>query len=292
MSFRIASNTKVFVAMALLKLVDLGVISPTDLISSYIPNPFPGSLKNWNSITIQELANHTSGLSDYAGSSAFLAVKNASPYASWTPLQLLSYAQDLNYLPGAGFTYANTNFVILGMLVEIITGDSLENFIQEEFTRPMGLTHTGFALSGSNPDLVCQGYSGTTNVTLNNPSWAAGAGQMVSTAPELAKWIRAVGSGKLLSAYSQKTLLNEVVPSSFTGFGVEEYNYWMGHTGRIDGFSTACFYNPTVDACVVVMVNREDGTDGTNNVHREIPILNDVINAFFPSAPFGNEAGD
>jgi hypothetical protein len=100
-------------------------------------------------------------------------------------------------------------------------------------------------------------------------------------------WIRAVGTGSLLSPNSEDTLLYEISPSENTGFGVQEYQGWIGHLGDIAGYASACFYSPQLDASVVVMVNREDKDDVTNNFRRQYPILNDVISAFFPNNPIG-----
>lgn len=72
-----------------------------------------------------------------------------------------------------------------------------------------------------------------------------------------------------------------------TGFGIQEYNGWLGHFGEIAGYTTACFYNAGIDARVVVMVNRRDGGDDANQLNRSLVILNDVVGTFFPGFPTG-----
>jgi len=125
---------------------------------------------------------------------------------------------------------------------------------------------------------MCRGYEGNTDVTERSPSWAWCAGNAVSTVSDLTTWIRAVGSGRLLAKEGQRELKR-------SGFGFQNFNGWIGHTGRIDGYSSACFYNPQLDASVVVMVNRLDTDDASKKISREIPILNAVVDSFFPGHP-------
>ncbi len=283
MQFRIASITKIFTTVAVLKLAEQGRLSTSDPISKYVPNPNPKGLPDWDKITIEELANNTAGLSP-------ASIAAGSP-AHWTPSQLLRVARE-EWKPGAEFHYANMNFVALGELIKNFAGADTATFLKKEFFGRLKMHQTLFPNSGTDPPLVCRGYDADRDVTEEEPSWASFAGDMISSVPDLTVWIRALGSGKLLDPSSQRTLLQIVPPSTETGFGIEEYKGWIGHTGRIEGFSSACFYNPAIDASVVVMVNRKDLADGnTNSVAREIPILNDVIGAFFPDHPIGLNSG-
>lgn len=286
MRFRIASISKTFTGAAVLRLADEGKLSISDPISKYLPNPNPGQFPHWNEITIQQLANHTSGLSEITDSPAFQARKRRDPSARWSPEQLVRFAHE-EHLPGAVYDYANTNYVILGMLIERVSGQSVRSFFRDTLIGPLGLKGTDVAEAGDKPKLNCHGYAGKQDLTCHNPSWAWCAGHLVSNVADLTSWIRAECTGMVLSPASQKKLVAIVKPSVNAGFGIENYNGWLGHTGRIEGYSSACFYSPTLDSTVVVLVNRMDPDDPQNGISREIPLLNDVISAFFP----GNTTG-
>jgi D-alanyl-D-alanine carboxypeptidase len=277
MRFRIASITKLFTSAAVLRLIDQGKLSPSDRVDKYLPNPNPTNVKDWDKITVLQLANNTSGLNP--GSTA------AGSFAHWNIKDLLPLITE-EWPPGKQFHYANMNFVVLGALVEKISHLSFAQFMAKEFFKPLGLRNTLEPSSGSDPQLVCRGFDGDRDVTEEEPSWASAAGDMVSTVSDLTTFIRALGSGKLFSPGSQKILTTITAPARATGFGIERFGDWIGHTGRIEGYSSACFYNPKIDAAIVVMVNRKDYDDGnTNSVARELPVLYDVADAFFHNQP-------
>lgn len=282
MQFRIASITKTFTAMGVLELIDAGRLHNEDLISKYIPDhPAKIPAGDWDKITIEELANHTSGLGSIAN-------YGNAPWDFGNLLPLIP----VDNSPGKTYEYSNSNYIVLGDLIQVLTGNDPADFFQQEFLGPLNLLHTSVATSGTQPALICQGYNGTSNVTTANPTWSSCAGEMVSNAQDLTRWIRAVFHDRLLSPATQNILLEEFTPTDQTGFGVQEYNHWLGHTGRIAGYSSACFYNPYLDASVVVMVNRMDSTDEKNNIAREFFVLDDVIKAFFPGFPIDKSSED
>jgi D-alanyl-D-alanine carboxypeptidase len=281
MEFRIASVSKLFTAVAVLELVGQGSIRLADPISKYLPRP-NAHIADWNSITIGELGNHTSGLTyDFDLGSDVLR----NPRHPWTTAELSSHVVQCS-AAGTEGNYANANYMILKLLVEKLTRRSLGGFISLRVTGPIGCDHTGMPSDGFEPEM--HGFSGLQDVTNWSPSWASGAGDMVSNVRDLARWIRALGSGKLLGPKEQRTLLQVVRPSTDTGFGVQECGAgWIGHTGRIYGYASGCFYNSRLDAAVAVVVNRFDVGDIQNgrNVARELPILEDVAESFFPGYP-------
>jgi D-alanyl-D-alanine carboxypeptidase len=286
MQFRIASITKTFTAAAVLQLVQNGLIKhPTDLISTYIPTPPSANLPYWSQITIEELANHTSGI---AGGPP--APESPDGDSAFDLTSVVSNAVTHNK-PGAVYDYENMNFSILALLIYQVSGLSYPDYLAQNVFPAVGLTQTLQASSGTQPALQCLGYSGNENVTTWNPSWAAGAGDIVSTASDLANWMRQLMTGQVITTMHD-TLVTVVPPSDMTGFGIQESNGWFGHTGRIDGYSSACYYNPEFDTSVVVMVNRMDVDDPSNYVARELVFLRDVSNAFFPGSGVAGSAVD
>ncbi len=273
MQFRIASISKLFTALSALRLMDMGKLNATDKISTYVPNPNPSSFAFWQDIELQDLADHKSGLSGPS-------MVNSSHH--YQPGDTFALSTDAVDAPAPSH-YANINFTALGLAVQSASNQTLSSFIQQQFLGRLHLSNTTDATSGNSPKLSCHGFQDGQDVTNDDPSWAWGAGTMVSTAQDLVTWIRAVGGAQLLSPANQDLLLAEVQPSSDTGFGIQEYGEWIGHLGDFGGFASACFYNPKLDAAVVVMVNRLDTADETSNFRRQYPILHDVIDTFFPN---------
>lgn len=226
MQFRIASITKLFTAAAVLQLIDQGLVHPNDHIADYLDNPSKNiSSEDWNEITIEELANHTSGLSKKIID---------DPTKPWTPEELLANVK-LDYAPGSKYNYSNANYIVLGMLITKVNHADASFYIFDHFITRLGIGSTLFPASGTQPHLMCWGYTSDRfrDVTDLNPSWSSYAGEMVSTASDLTTWIRALFGNSLLSPQSESTLTHVVSTGPPpTAFGVQVFNRWFGHTGR------------------------------------------------------------
>ncbi len=138
---RIGSETKTFTVSAILQLVDQGLIGLDDPIAKYIPDVPDGQ-----HITIRELARMQSGLYNYSASPQFAKALYTDPYRPWTPQQLLAYSfsQPLNFPPGTGWEYSNTNTVLLGLVVEQMSSQRLRDYLRDHIFRRFGLRHTIF----------------------------------------------------------------------------------------------------------------------------------------------------
>ena len=294
MSFRIASITKTFTAAMAVELGQMHMLGIHQPVSSFLPNPDPKRFPYWNEITIQQLANHTSGITELTDSPEFQAVHNRDPKHHWKRDELLRLVHQ-NVKPGKRYQYANSNFLILGLVIEKLTRLRFGAFLDSEILKPIKLNHTTFVDQDHNVSPQCRGFSGKTDVTAHDPSWAWAAGNIVSAASDLSRWLRTLLGGKWFSAEFRESLLSTNAISGSVGLGIENDKGWLGHTGRIEGYSSAAFYNPDLDATVVVMVNRMDPSDPSedprHNVAREIPVLNAVVNAFFPGNPTGLVSG-
>ena len=266
---RIASVSKTFTGTALLQLVDRGKISLDSPISKYIAGVPQG-----NKITIRELAEMRSGLFDYFGNDAFLRAWLTDPRGEWTPRQLLadSFSKPLRFAPGTSYDYSNTNFVLLGLVIQKVSHQPLATYIKQHILKPEHLTHTSSPAGAAFPSPHAQGYTDwtvecllsdkcgrTVNATSWNmsPGWAAGA--MVSTLGDLHRWARDVATGSLLTRATQKQRLRFIpvpgVKNYGYGLALNKLNGWIGHSGYVPGYETLSIYLPSQQATVVVLIN-------------------------------------
>lgn len=269
--WRIGSVTKTFVGTAVLQLVDQGRIRLSDPISRYVDGVPSGDV-----ITLDLLGRMHSGLYDYTEDQAFLkplyADAPAGPDAfAFTSRDLLdiAFAHPLNFIPGDRYQYSNTNFVLLGLVVEKVTGVLLGDYLAQNVFGPVGLTQTSYPPNGQLPEPFSRGYTPApggplVDATLWNPSWADAAGKIVSDYPDLKRWAAALGRGSLLSSQTQAARLQtaEVIPGGVGyGFAIFNANGWIGHNGDIPGYTTVVAYLPERDATLVVMTNSDQPPD-------------------------------
>jgi len=269
--WRIGSVTKTFTGTAVLQLVDQGRIRLTDPISRYVEGVPSG-----DAITLDLLGRMRSGLYDYTNDEVFTKpLYDASPAGpdayAFAPRELLdiSFAHPLNFAPGAQYQYSNTNAVLLGLVVEKVTGLPLGDYLAKNVFGPVGLTQTSYPSNGSLPEPFSRGYTpapdgALLDATLWNPSWADAAGKVVSNYPNLKRWAAALGKGALLRPQTQAARLQtaEVIPGGVGyGFAIFDANGWIGHNGDIPGYTTVVGYLPERDATLVVMTNSDEPQD-------------------------------
>jgi len=260
--FRIGSITKTFTGTAVLILVDEGKINLDHSIASYLPEY---QIPNGDLITIRMLGNMTSGLFNYTDDIEFwMSMYNTNFLNTYTPDSLLAYAfrHPVSFPPGAGYSYCNTNTVLLGLLMEKVTGKSARDVIVEKVIKPMNLTHTYWQNSMFLPSPYMHGYSamfGTLEDATNwNPTWAYTAGELISTIADLKIWVKACAEGELLSEATKQERFTYV--QDHYGFCVMKAGNWIGHPGNIPGFNSHAFYNASLKTAMVIVVNMESGT--------------------------------
>jgi D-alanyl-D-alanine carboxypeptidase len=258
---RIGSVTKTFTITALLMLIDQGKLGLDDPIAKYIPGVPSGEV-----ITLRLLAQMQSGLVTYDGVPAFEAAFLADPQRTFTPQQLLDYALDkpLQFPPGTKYDYCNTNTVLLGLVVEKVSGRSLGDYVSEQILVPLKLTHTSIPTTSAFPGPHPQGYTvldGTDRITTDwNPSWAWSDGNMISTLDDMRIWARALSSGEVISEEMQRERFRSALPMSETaryGVGVFETSGWIGHSGVTPGFETVVVGLPEEQTTLAVFANTD-----------------------------------
>jgi D-alanyl-D-alanine carboxypeptidase len=261
---RIGSETKTFTVTAVLQLVDRHKLRLNDPIGRYI-----SGVPDGNAITIRELAEMRSGLPSYTRSEAFVKKLQANPFQSWTPRQLLSYsyAQKRLFKPGTSFDYSNTNTVLLGLVVQRLSGQSLPVYITRHILRPLHLDHTSFANSARFPSPHANGYTDQTasgkqvDATNWNPTWGWAAGAMISNLSDMRAWAKDVATGTLLTrrtqAQRERFLKAPGFGSAGYGLGLFDVGGWIGHNGSLPGYQSLTVYLPSRRATMVILVNSD-----------------------------------
>jgi D-alanyl-D-alanine carboxypeptidase len=283
--FRIGSVTKSLVATVVLQLVGEGRLRLDDNLQQWLPGAVPGGER----IAIRQLLNHTSGLYNYTDDllGPLLAKPSRQAYQqlaarSFAPRALVAMATRHRPLfpPGTRFSYSNTNYILLGLLVERVTGDRLAGQLQQRILAPLGLGDTelpgsqrrihGPHLHGYAPPnrawLPSDGPAGLIDVTQANPSWAGAAGAMISSAADLARFYQALLSGRLLGPDLLKAMQTTVDaseqygPGAGYGLGLMRLGLGCGgqvwgHGGDVAGYATMAFSTDDADQQLVLMDN-------------------------------------
>lgn len=268
---RIGSVTKTFTVTGLLQLVDQGEVGLDDPVSRYVSG-VPGG----DSITLRQLADMRSGLFDYTTDKKWLDGLRADPHRTYTPRQLVdvAFGHPPNFKPGAKWEYSNTNTVLLGMLVEKVSGQSLADYLREHVFAPLKLNATSLPGDSAMPDPHAHGYTDFTpkgtvaDATNWNPSWAWAAGAVISDLDDLHAWAPALADGRLLTPKTQaerlRTLPIGAVPGASYGLGILDFNGWLGHNGELPGYETIAAQLPAEKATLVVLVNSDVDYRGKN----------------------------
>jgi D-alanyl-D-alanine carboxypeptidase len=275
MSFRVGSITKSFVAAVVLQLVGEGKLTLANTLDDWLPGVVPDA----SQITVRELLNHTSGISNYTSEVTFDTALVTTPLRVWTPLELLSFVggRPPLFAPGSVWYYSNTNFILLGLIVERITGRPLGDELRDRIFKPLRLAHTAFpTASASMPKPFAHGYLLPYNgfvpvrkykdVTAWNPSWAWAAGAIVSTADDLARFYGALLSGdllkpELLAAMEDTVPLTKDPDGPGYGLGlmhdvhVATCSDTWGHDGAVPGYTSFVSGRRDGSRIAVVLVN-------------------------------------
>ncbi len=292
MQLGLGSNTKTYVAALLLKLQESAMLSLDDTIGQW----FPTQPHITGSATVRQLLNHTSGLGDYTGNAQFWDSINTDYARLWTPEEMLSFIPPATGAPGASWAYCNTNFLLAGLIAEQVTGLQLSDALRTYLLQPNGLDktflwgeesptavvpHVWYALTPGDPqeDLDLWGYSH--NAFL---SAAHGAGALLSTAGDNARFWHRLQSGKMLSASSMEEFTDCVSLGGGAGYGLGVFRYGgvfggrtvLSHGGTGLGFINENAVDTATGICVTVLTNQDSiGND---------PLLLKVVGALMRDA--------
>lgn len=308
---RVGSNTKTWTGTVVLQLVEEGKIALDDPVSKYRPD-----VPNGENITIAELLNMRSGLGNYTVDLELNEQNDDNPSRAWTAEELIAkgLAQPVAFAPGQGFLYSNTNTVLLGAIIEQLTGQSLQQNYQTRIFDKLGLTQTsypaaddaslpaphpqGYAWAGNvetidssvlSPEIQAAAKAGTLDpkdVTDVNPSWAGAAGAGISTADDLATYIKALVGGGLLSPQMQQERLDSLQPRDPAdptvkyGYALAQFGPLYGHSGELPGFNSFMGYDPATDTTIVTWATPAPTTDGQGPA---VELAKAVIGQLYPA---------
>ena len=238
----IGSVTKTFVAASVLQLAEDGMLDLDDPVRDHLPELTELS----DEITLRQLLDHTSGLADLFNDTTRRGLED-DPRHAWSSDEILESLHAPWYEPGEGWAYANTNYYLLGMIVERVTGATLADVLADRFLQPLELTGTR-VLTGADGDPLQPAWTSI--------FWASGA--MAAPAADLARWGDAVYGDGVLSAESRAAMLR--MNDHDYGLGVQKIEVGKvkgyGHTGLLNTYTTLLFHAPGDDVTIALLVNR------------------------------------
>ncbi|WP_378175002.1 serine hydrolase [Aquimarina sp. SS2-1] len=259
--FEIGSITKQFTAVAILMLEEQGKLRVEDEITKYIPD-YP---TNGKKITIHHLLNHTSGIKSYTGMDSFITLARTD----MTPEELIDVFKNepMDFDPGEEFRYNNSGYILLGYIIEVITGDTYENFIEKNIFKKIGMNASYY---GSMSEIIknrALGYKQDGDDYLNadylSLTLPYAAGSLMSTVDDLLKWQNAISA----NSFIKRTSLEKAINGSKLNNG-EEINYGYGwgkvdiqgakgyaHSGGIFGYTTNGIFLEDENVYVIGLTN-------------------------------------
>lgn len=252
--FRIGSATKTFTAIATLLLYQENFLNLDDTVESILPDLTEFTPMHGNGVTVRMLLNHTSGLGDYVTlpeHNQFLDRIIAAPEKNWSPEELvaISVAHGLISVPGATFNYSNTNYILLGLIIEKRSNMDYETFVTNRLLEPLQLQHTFVPLNTGYPGNYAHGYLEKDgdrvlyDYSIQSPTTVWAAGNIISTVSDLLIWLESLMEGGLL----QKEVKNEQFDFPLDdngngyGLGVAAISHAFGHNGTVLGYQTWMF---------------------------------------------------
>lgn len=270
MRFRMASTCKMFTALSILILAGENKLSLDDKVSKYLPD-----LPHADKVTIRQLGNHTSGYFNYT-SAPGIGVVVQDPLKVWTPQELMDLVKDkpLDFEPGTRYKYSNTGFIVLGMIIEKVSGKKFGEFIDEKIIKPLNMTDTTYPAAAAINGEHMNGYVINTGETapvefLLAPSVAWAAGGTVSSLNDMKKFLDALAAGSLISPamrLEQKKWVETDTAGTKYGFGIFfEKNNFIGHTGDTIGYNVSAFISLDSKKTVIVIHNLDDLAPATSN---------------------------
>ena len=260
--FRLGSVTKQFTAVCILLLEERGKLKIDDAVKKYMPDA-PAA---WDKVTIFNLLTHTSGIPSFTGFPDYASTEAIAT----TPEKLVARFRDkpLEFQPGEKWNYSNSGYVLLGYLIEKISGQSYSQFVQDNIFTPLGMKDSGY---DSNSAIIVHraaGYApsdkGVINAGYIDMSIPLSAGALYSTTEDLLRWEQGLFGGKLLSVASLQKMTTPFKNDYAFALAVRDANGHkvIEHGGGIEGFNTQLSYYPDHKLTIVVLANQNTGATG------------------------------
>ena len=252
--FRIGSISKLYIATAVAKLVNNGSLSLDETLADYLPE-LVGRIEYADQITLRMMVQHRSGIPNFTDDEAW------DWFTSQTDINKareLALDEPADFEPDARYSYSNTNYLLIGCILDNVLGYSHHQYIDEEILAPLGLTNTYSLLSQVEYDDVASGYWYEYDDDLRQLDYIIPGGSMIATAEDVGLFLRALNDGSLLNDDEQ-----EIYSSIY------EYE----HTGWVPGYYSIVRYHEDIDTVVVQFVN----TTGGNTIMISNIVYNRIV---------------
>ncbi len=325
--FRIASNTKTMTSAVVLQLAQEGKLALSDPVSKYV-----SGVPDGDNITVEELLKMRTGLYNYTNSQQMATSLDNDPTREWKPQELLdiAFAQPANFAPDAEFEYSNTNYALLGMIIEKVDGKPLATAFQDRLFGPLGMTNTelppgptytipdpfthGYLYGSSSvalygepdytPEQIAAAKDGSwqpTDYTDINHSFAFGAGNAISTTTDQITWMKALVGGKVLDAEYQKLWLDSPQVEDPAKPGGQWYGYGIArlkwgsnnlifHGGETAGYNSKIGVETTNDVTLVIWTNMTVDVDTERQTANTLMLK--VLDQILVESPLSITAAD
>lgn len=244
--FNIASITKQFTAASILLLEEHAKLRTDDLVKKFFPDAPP----SWDKVTIYHLLTHTSGISN-----------GAATYEPGPPEKLVLHDAPLNFQPGERWDYTNLGYIVLGYLVEKISGQTYEQFVRENIFKPLGMKDSGMMSFITVIPRRATGYwpgnNGIENADRFDPRYGFSAGSLYSSTEDLLRWEEGLFGGKLLSSASLRKMITPFKSDYGCGLYIRRVNgrLIVEHDGNNIGFNAVMAYYPEEKLATIVLGN-------------------------------------
>jgi D-alanyl-D-alanine carboxypeptidase len=264
---RVGSNTKTFIISVLLQLVDEGKLGLDDPVSKF---SLGVTVPNAQNITVRELCEMRSGLFE-AYDTPEINAMHMTPEMVFDTRQVIRWAvaQKPYFQPGTGYKYSNTNYLLLGLIIESLTHHSIGDEIRSRLLQRFNLTETSYPTTQAMPEPWAHGYalnekrgwddvSNTIPVSLMGP-----AGEIISDLADMKRWVELYVTGKTNGPATQKARLDCIpvgIGNVSFGLGIVCSAGWYGYTGGLPGYNTAAYYFPAEKITVIAWVTLQADT--------------------------------
>ncbi len=278
--YEIGSVTKQFTAAAILQQKEAGKIDLDATVATYLP-----SISHGGEITIRQLLTHTSGLEDFVGIPNFDTLAGAP--ATFDQIMSRISEKPLDFKPGTQYAYSSTNYLILGRIIEVVSGQSWEDYVAQHLFAPADMTNSATIAREHEIADMARGYVYANNHTATSTpiveSWASSAGGIISTVGDLQKWGEALSSGRIISTsdYQLLTSPQRLADGSTSGYGFGmkidsfEGQPRIWHDGNTAGFDGSDQLFSRQGVRIIVLTNTLDG--GSDH------IVERIYNDLFPA---------
>lgn len=283
--FEIGSITKQFTAAAVVQLQEAGKLSLDDPLARYLPDA-----PHAQEVTLRQMLSHTSGLHDYFDGPEQEVDALATQPIAFDRLIARVRERPLDFAPGSRWSYSNTGYILLGRVIEVVSGERYADYVQRHLLAPLGMQHTFTLADGDRLQGMAVGYRHEAGALRRSPyfhpDWSGAAGFLVSTLDDLARWDRGLSEGRVVSQAGYRDMMTPVHTaeggSADYGLGLFVNSVYgqarIGHTGGSQGFTTADEFFPDLGLRIIAFTNLGDKTPEAG-----ITLTNAVFSALHPA---------